>query len=146
MMALTDSQAEVAIVNSIRLVNEGTDTGTVDPWIKRGTGDAYRISPTNLSRAAGHAFLADSELTMDGVTLRATRTAFRGRQDAQVQMGHPGPGGGAGDLGRECAHSDAAAKEGAMRFESRNRFPMAVCSNELSAGQQLADHSQQNQT
>lgn len=55
-----------AIIKSIRLVNTGTTAAVVDLYVRRGSGDAYRIAPKGLTIGPNSMYVDDNELTLEG--------------------------------------------------------------------------------
>lgn len=70
---------KTAIVKSIRLVNTGNGTATINLFVRRATGGtSYRIAPKDLSLAPGVAFIDDSEVTLEGLGVVDTGDRVRG--------------------------------------------------------------------
>jgi hypothetical protein len=61
--------SKTAIVKSIRLVNTGSASATVNLFVKRSTtGTSYRIVPKDLVLAPNAAFVDSDEITLEGLT------------------------------------------------------------------------------
>jgi hypothetical protein len=57
---------KAAIVSSIRLVNTGGATATVNLYVRRGgSGTLYRIAPMNMTLPAGYSYVDEAELTLE---------------------------------------------------------------------------------
>ena len=70
---------KAAIVKTIRLINTGSSSVTVNLFVRRGSGGtSYRIAPKDLSLPGGGAFIDDSELTLEGLTATGDSDRVRG--------------------------------------------------------------------
>ena len=58
---------KAAIIKSIRLVNTGSASATVNLYVRQTTtGTSYRIAPKDMMLPAGMSFVDDSEITLEG--------------------------------------------------------------------------------